>query len=86
MYKRKQCQEWVADALQMTPLCLYNVVYECILLWNFLSVGALSLCQSLCQNALFSSSLHSLTLSKNPGLLGSEETNVRLPPNNQKQI
>uniref|UniRef100_A0A8C5MVR3 Capping protein regulator and myosin 1 linker 3 n=1 Tax=Leptobrachium leishanense TaxID=445787 RepID=A0A8C5MVR3_9ANUR len=38
--------------------------------------GALSLCQSLCQNALFSSSLHSLTLSKNPGLLGSEETNA----------
>ncbi|XP_040210289.1 capping protein, Arp2/3 and myosin-I linker protein 3 isoform X2 [Rana temporaria] len=43
---------------------------------NITSRGALSLCQSLCQNALFSSSLHSLTLSKNPGLLGSEETNA----------
>ncbi|CAJ0954865.1 unnamed protein product [Ranitomeya imitator] len=42
---------------------------------NITARGALSLCQSLCQNALFSSSLHSLTLSKNPGLLGSEETN-----------
>ncbi|XP_069817728.1 capping protein, Arp2/3 and myosin-I linker protein 3 isoform X3 [Dendropsophus ebraccatus] len=43
---------------------------------NITARGALSLCQSLCQNALFSSSLHSLTLSKNPGLLGSEETNA----------
>ncbi|XP_053324263.1 capping protein, Arp2/3 and myosin-I linker protein 3 isoform X2 [Spea bombifrons] len=43
---------------------------------NITARGALALCQSLCQNALFSSSLHSLTLSKNPGLLGSEETNA----------
>ncbi|KAM4809106.1 capping protein, Arp2/3 and myosin-I linker protein 3 isoform 2-T2 [Rhinophrynus dorsalis] len=43
---------------------------------NITGRGALSLCQSLCQNALFSSSLQSLTLSKNPGLLGSEETNA----------
>ncbi|KAG9486953.1 hypothetical protein GDO78_007030 [Eleutherodactylus coqui] len=53
-----------------------NALHVRILLLGFLSVGALSLCQSLCQNALFSSSLHSLTLSKNPGLLGSEETNA----------
>ncbi|XP_053558287.1 capping protein, Arp2/3 and myosin-I linker protein 3 [Bombina bombina] len=43
---------------------------------NITGRGALALCQSLCQNALFSSSLHSLTLSKNPGLLGSEEINA----------